>query len=109
MARRQEPVAIRSVIPRVIEQLSRRGPDARDRLAEAWPRAVGKAAAPHTRLVSLQQGTVTVLVDDSTRLFSLHAQEAAILRRLQRLLAQRPAVAAAPAVERLQFRLGSLS
>jgi predicted nucleic acid-binding Zn ribbon protein len=107
MAQRHEPVAIRAVIPQVIESLSRRGPTAQDLLAEAWPQALGKQRAAHTRLVSLQQGVLTVLVDDAAWFFSLHAQERAILQKLRRLLGRRLPAGVDVAVERVQFRVGS--
>ena len=107
MAQRRDPVTIRSVIPQVIEALSHRGPTAQDVLAEAWPEAVGRQRAAHTRLVSLQQGVLTALVDDTAWLFSLHAQEQFILKKLRRLLGRRLPPGADVAVERVQFRVGS--
>ena len=100
-------MTIRSVIPEVIDALSRRGPTAHDLLAEAWPEAAGKQPAAHTQLVSLQQGVLTVLVDESAWLFSLHAQKQAILKKLRRILGRRLPVGSDVAIDRIQFRVGS--
>lgn len=76
-------------------------PAAREKIAcRAWPLAVGKKVANHTRALRMVRGTLVVEVEDALWQRQLHTMRAQILARL--------AETAGPAlVEDVEFRIGA--
>lgn len=62
-------------------------------LLQAWSTAVGDAVARHTELVSIDQGTLTVQVQDPAWRRTLEAMEPELVAKLQQAMGERVVVA----------------
>ena len=67
MTRRDElPVSLHDSLIELTSELRVAGPDAMRIVQAQWPAIVGRELAPHVRLGSLRDGTLTLEVDDAT-------------------------------------------
>ncbi len=84
----------------VLRKLGLGGADAAEELARtAWPRAVGKRIAAHTRPVAFSDGCLTIEVEDAVWLEHLRTMRRQILPRVQ-------AITGKETVKALDFRRG---
>jgi predicted nucleic acid-binding Zn ribbon protein len=76
------PVSLHDSLVELTSQLRVAGPDAMRIVSEQWPVLVGRELAPHVRLGSLRNGTLTLEVDDPVWAGPLHYLESGIVETL---------------------------
>jgi predicted nucleic acid-binding Zn ribbon protein len=85
--RRDEvPVSLHDSLVELTSELQVAGPDAMLVIEEQWPTLVGGELAPHVRLGSLRNGTLTLEVDDPVWSTPLRYLESGIVDALAKRL-----------------------
>jgi predicted nucleic acid-binding Zn ribbon protein len=86
--RRQDgiPVSLHDSLVELTSELRVAGPDAMRLVAEQWPALVGRELAPHVRLGSFRNGTLTLEVDDPVWAAPLRYLESGIVDTLAEYL-----------------------
>ena len=89
-ARRNDdpPVTLHDSLVELTSELSVAGPDAMQVVSELWPTLVGRELAPHVRLGSLRNGTMTLEVDDPVWATPLRYLESGIVDTLTQRLGE---------------------
>lgn len=83
MTRRDElPVSLHDSLVELTSELRVAGPDAMRVVQAQWPAIVGRELAPHVRLGSLRDGTLTLEVDDAMWATPLRYLESGIVETL---------------------------
>ena len=77
----RDPTPLSKPLDAVRAELGLPEPDALERLRAAWPEVVGDDLAPHTRIRTLREGTLTVAVDAPVWATPLRYQRADIATR----------------------------
>jgi predicted nucleic acid-binding Zn ribbon protein len=87
MRKRQDiPVSLHDSLVELTADLQVAGPDAMKIVGEQWPVLVGRELAPHVRLGSLRDGTLTLEVDDPVWATPLRYLESGIVDTLSERL-----------------------
>src|SRR4051812_1661266 len=86
--RSRGPVPLKQTLGAVADDLRTASPDALATLRRRWPDVVGPGLAEHARPGGLVDGTLTVLVDDSTVGSMLQQQRGTLARRWSELLGE---------------------
>jgi predicted nucleic acid-binding Zn ribbon protein len=76
------PVSLHDSLVELTSELRVAGPDAMRIVSEQWPALVGRELAPHVRLGSLRNTTLTLEVDDPVWATPLRYLESGILDAL---------------------------
>jgi predicted nucleic acid-binding Zn ribbon protein len=83
MTRRDDlPMSLHDSLIELTSELRVAGPDAMRIVQEQWPTLVGRELAPHVRLGSLRNGTLTLEVDDPVWATPLGYLESGIVETL---------------------------
>jgi predicted nucleic acid-binding Zn ribbon protein len=80
------PVSLRESLGELTAELRVPGPDAMRVVQDQWPDLVGSDLAPHVRLGSLRDGTLTLEVDDPSWATPLRYLESSIVETLAKQL-----------------------
>ena len=80
------PIPLRESLVELTDELRVAGPDAMRIVQEEWPALVGRELAPHVRLGSLRDGTLTLEVDDPMWAAPLRYLESGIVETLAKRL-----------------------
>ncbi len=91
---------IRSLLPKVFNQISASFQDASPLVLSVWPSLVGPHLAPMTQAVSFHEGIMTIKVKNSS-LYSLLSQHERprLLKRLQQMFPHTP-------IKSIRFMIG---
>jgi hypothetical protein len=76
-----DPSPLSAPLAAIRAELGLPDPDAIGRLRTAWPELVGPELAPHTRIRTLRDGTLTVAVDAPAWATPLRYQRAGLVAR----------------------------
>jgi predicted nucleic acid-binding Zn ribbon protein len=76
------PVSLHDSLVELTSELRVAGPDAMRVVQAEWPALVGRELAPHVRLGSLRDGTLTLEVDDAMWATPLRYLESGIVETL---------------------------
>lgn len=95
------PNPLEGILKNVIKKISKKRPSEIE-IWDAWERAVGGAAARHSRPVSLQKSVLIVNVDMSTWLYELSTAQGEILKKLSLALKKNK-------VKDIRFRIGDIT
>jgi predicted nucleic acid-binding Zn ribbon protein len=76
------PVSLHDSLVELTSELRVAGPDAMRIVQTQWPAIVGRELAPHVRLGSLRDGTLTLEVDDAMWATPLRYLESGIVETL---------------------------
>lgn len=85
-ARDELPVSLHDSLVELTSELRVAGPDAMRVVQEQWPLIVGRELAPHVRMGSLRDGTLTLEVDDPVWAGPLRYLESGIVDALSERL-----------------------
>jgi predicted nucleic acid-binding Zn ribbon protein len=80
--RNDPPVSLHDSLVELTSELRVAGPDAMRIVSEQWPTLVGEELAPHVRLGSLRNATLTLEVDDPVWATPLRYLESGIIEAL---------------------------
>lgn len=92
---------LESILKDVIKNLSGKRPG-EEEIGEAWAKAVGEAAARHSRPVSFRKSVLVVHVDGSGWLYELTTARRGILAKLERDLKGKKKV------KDIRYRIGDI-
>ena len=81
--RKKGPVPIAEIVAAVTKTLGSRS-SKREKIDGSWQKAVGKKRAPHTKISTFENGTLTLAVDSSSILYELTLEKRALLGKLQK-------------------------
>jgi predicted nucleic acid-binding Zn ribbon protein len=98
------PVSLHDSLVELTSELRVAGPDAMRVVSKQWPALVGRELAPHVRLGSLRNGTLTLEVDDPVWAAPLRYLESGIVDTLAQHLGQGVVQAVRIAVRRPRER-----
>jgi predicted nucleic acid-binding Zn ribbon protein len=85
-SRDELPVSLHDSLVELTAELRVAGPDAMRTVQEQWEEIVGRELAPHVRMGSLRDGTLTLEVDDPTWASPLRYLESGIVDTLSERL-----------------------
>lgn len=91
--------SIKNIIPQVIEGLSGKRPDARQKLEQFWENVLEKKERAHARLIGWREKTISVQVDSPAWLYQMKTKKGKILARLQKEF---------PEIEDVSFKIGNM-
>jgi predicted nucleic acid-binding Zn ribbon protein len=80
------PVTLHDSLVELASELRVPDPDAMRIVSEQWPELVGRELAPHVRMGSLRNGTLTLEVDDQVWATPLRYLESGIVETLAKRL-----------------------
>jgi len=93
--------SLEGVLKDVIKKLSSKRPG-EEEIGEIWARAVGNAAARHSRPVAFKKSVLVVAVDGSGWLYEMTTAKREILKKLESDLKGKKKV------KEIRFRIGSI-
>jgi len=91
---------LKSIVHKVIGQMSSNSGGDGHRIEEVWPAVVGERAAAHTRVAGLQKRTLVVYVDSPAWLYQMN------LKRLKTLQQVKDKVGT---VDKIYFKIGKIN
>ena len=91
--------SIKDIIPQVIEELTVRKPDDRNKIQRIWQNVTDVQTARHSALLDFSDGVLTVAVDSSARLYQMNLKRKKFLEQLQEEI---------PDIQQIQFKIGKV-
>ena len=99
---KKRPEDIKDILSKLITKIQRRGPGTKEKISNAWQRAAGEKAEPHSRPVTIKRKILTVEVDSSTWIYALNLKKKNILDYLKKELGE-------DKIKDVRFRMGDIT
>jgi predicted nucleic acid-binding Zn ribbon protein len=90
---------IKEIINKVIGDLAEKKPDVHNKVERVWQNLLNGQELKHTKLVGINEGTLSVFVDSPAWLYQMRIRQTKILKQLKE---------DAPDIKYIQFKIGKI-